>query len=1074
MADNPQFKRLMRIAGTQNIQQTYSFGNGKFTWQELLALFGEKNDWSTYQEKLRVPAILAGPLTGNKVSKNAVLAIELLISDHDDGLTMTESEKIAREHGHEAFIYPSFRNGTTEVVIKHDDFLLWAKKTGGTGEISDESGRAYLNDTGKLLPAYADKAVLQGKEQRDEGIVHVFTTDALDKHRVVRPLKSSIVFLDYVDANVSQAHAIEAWSGTYCEALDALGTTYDPACKDVTRRFFLTALPANAEEDFPDPIHVQGEAIDLTEIYQRQLEVVSNGATTRTKSSTKSGNKKQGKKAQTVICQGHNLTVWAAQYAKTFDIERVMEESNLVLNERERGGYFVECHQGGHSGGEQETFVANGQDGKGFRIYCSGSTGGCNDLDRLEHLKAYIEANKIEVEMLFDPEFGGGEISNRVARDKTETDRPQSKRYLVKDQYNRGIDAKKFLDSTSGKLDLQILQSRASKSIQLGGNVSADDIMAYVKNRILCVNDLIASAPSRDEPKDDYEKEIFKLVNLAADEEVTAKNFEEQIKRIKKQFNTKISAVKKDLSAEIERRLSHEKSLGVLDQHEVNRISNDRDYDEQFAIINTGGKALVLNVFEPNLSQALMGQEDFKKLYKDDHTTTVDENGKSFTTYHAEEWLRHPEEGKTNFFRKGMVFQPPSSKNKNVSPEAYNLFSGFYVEADPSGCYDLLKDLFNDVWVQGNAELQEWVLEWFMHPLKFPGDKVDTALAIRGHVGDGKSIVTEKLMAPIYGEMLLRVANQNLILGDYNEAMAGKLMVALEEAAFAGDRKAFNKMKEVITGDTILINPKHKAPITLDNFTRLLVISNQPHFLDIETSDRRYTILNSRSKWSETKFEALLDQWENGGAARFVHDAMNHEFRTLPNSQRLVISRKIETEHGVGQRAESRGPLERFLVSFLLRGDYSAAADFAYRSIGPDQKDDFPEVWKLDKELTLTGPLIEDSVAQFFQTKARAKVEHVPSLKMILSRMETFYGPIRKQRRSTGGGKRAPTEYVLPQRSEALIYARKNDLISIEELESAIELAPAMSKKISGYAVLAPKEVQTRANGNVHPTDHGE
>ena len=36
-------------------------------------------------------------------------------------------------------------------------------------------------------------------------------------------------------------------------------------------------------------------------------------------------------------------------------------------------------------------------------------------------------------------------------------------------------------------------------------------------------------------------------------------------------------------------------------------------------------------------------------------------------------------------------------------------------------------------------------------------------------------------------------------------------------------------------------------------------------------------------------FAQLVEQWANGGAARFVHDALNHSFRRLDACQRLVI-----------------------------------------------------------------------------------------------------------------------------------------------------------------------------------------
>ncbi len=110
--------------------------------------------------------------------------------------------------------------------------------------------------------------------------------------------------------------------------------------------------------------------------------------------------------------------------------------------------------------------------------------------------------------------------------------------------------------------------------------------------------------------------------------------------------------------------------------------------------------------------------------------------------------------------------------------------------------------------------------------LRYPGQKVGTSIAIRGGYGDGKTIVLENLMSRILGDLLLLVTNHRMILGDFNEAMLGKLLIVCEEAAFAGDKAAFDRMKDLITGEKMLINPKFKAPITVDNYARLVVISN--------------------------------------------------------------------------------------------------------------------------------------------------------------------------------------------------------------------------------------------------------
>ena len=148
----------------------------------------------------------------------------------------------------------------------------------------------------------------------------------------------------------------------------------------------------------------------------------------------------------------------------------------------------------------------------------------------------------------------------------------------------------------------------------------------------------------------------------------------------------------------------------------------------------------------------------------------------------------------------------------------------------------------------------------------------------------------------------------------------------LEEAAFAGDKAAFDRLKELVTGNTVMINGKFKAPFKLNNYSRLMIVSNHNHFMHIKPRDRRYTTLKSSDAWKDTtKFAELLDQWRNGGAEKFLHEALNHEFRRFDDGGQLMINTNLKTEAGVDQIAHSRTALEKCVVNILLRGDFSVS-----------------------------------------------------------------------------------------------------------------------------------------------------
>lgn len=1025
------------------------------TWESLVSKIMNE-PLATVIDKLDAPAMTAGPLATVQCTNKTVAGFDLLISDHDDGLTMQESADLARKLGHEVVIYPSINFGIEHVEIPHEDLVKYAKGKGHIGDVTEDLARAFLRETGKLRPSHADVAVLEpGLHQTAKGFVYRLKTPPIEKHRVIRPLKNVLRVANYVSGETTQDHIISAWKVAYPQALGGFGTTFDPACKDPSRRYFMPATYHNATRPLPAPIHVQGDAYDILPIFEAALAEAAAPTRSTARNERAQKDRGTGQKSTTFIFDGFNLKAWAVQYAKTYDVEGLMERAGLVKADRPTGGKFVECHQTAHSGGVQETFVQNGDGEKGFVIHCSGATGRCCDMDRLEHLIEYLRAGTIKISDLEDVTLGGGPISNRAHRDQERAKAKTASRTAVKDTAGIGVDTAVFTAAFIDQIDFGVLNSRAKPGTNVGPGVTAEDLAEHIRRGNFGFEDLVyASFPQAREGG--IKKE---LCDLAFDRgfgrigkiEVSAR-FEE----LKTAHKVKLGDIKEDFHTLEQHLKKHRARAGELSTEAAAKLEATIDYSSRYAVISTG-RTFVLDMQEPNIGRALMAHDDFKKINRHDYTCIVGDDGKPKTIYHADQWLNLPPP-EAQFYPGGLVFKPSSSAGQNVKPDQYNLFSGFLVEPDPSGSCQLFYDLIHDVWVQGDKDLYDWVIEYFMHPLRYPGDKIGTAIAIRGSHGDGKSIVTEQLMTPIYGDMLLRVTNHNLILGDYNEAIAGKLMIALEEAAFAGSKPDFAKMKELITGHDVVVNPKHKAPMKIDNYARMIVISNQKHFLDIEKGDRRYTVLNSAPAWKGTdKFEALIAQWAKGGAARFMYESLNHEFRKVGEGESLVINTKIKTENESVQGAESRDTLEKFFVQFLLRGNFSAADPTSHLVGLNGDFAETKEIWALDQPLILRSAQIEDAVADFYMKRAPTKQAHAPALRTIISTMREYFGETEPDRPSVGGGKKGPTAHTLPARLDALMFAYKAGRITQDEFRSVVSRATKVSKT-GAYVVLGGTE----------------
>jgi len=440
-----------------------------------------------------------------------------------------------------------------------------------------------------------------------------------------------------------------------------------------------------------------------------------------------------------------------------------------------------------------------------------------------------------------------------------------------------------------------------------------------------------------------------------------------------------------------------------------------------------------------DISKAIMPRDDFEFLHRNEWFEVVREDGSKTTIFPAKRFVAKPPKN-AQVYRGGFVFKPSGT----VAADEYNLYRGMLIEPDSSGDCSMLYDLIREVWARGDEQIAQWVIEWLMHIVAFPGQKVGTSIAIRGDPGDGKSIVCEQLMSQILGDMLLRVANQKMILGDFNEALIGKLLTVLEEAAFAGDKATFDKMKELITGGKVLINPKFKAPITVDNYSRLIVISNHDHFLHLKLGDRRYTVLESSSAWRGTnKFEQLIEQWKNGGAQRFFYDALNHSFRRFDDRQTLVINTNLETKAAVRQMAQSRSALEKCVVGFMLSGGFKSTRN-EVMILDTKNGQQIDELWELDKSLDIQSQVLERGFVSWMRDFDVMAARHETSLHAIFDILQKYIGPIAASRpkgsRDASSGKRPQLGTVrhLPPRRQAIECAWDNGLITDEEYAGAI------------------------------------
>lgn len=209
-------------------------------------------------------------------------------------------------------------------------------------------------------------------------------------------------------------------------------------------------------------------------------------------------------------------------------------------------------------------------------------------------------------------------------------------------------------------------------------------------------------------------------------------------------------------------------------------------------------------------------------------------------------WREHPD--RTIVRLREVGFDPGE-----VDPQiTCNLWGGWPTTPAAGDCEIMLELLrFLCSKEHRSTALYDWVLRWCAYPVQHSGAKMKTALVFHGPSGAGKNRFFEALMA-VYGEYG-RVIDQNALEDKFNDWAERKLFLLADEVIARADLyHVKNKLKALITGDWIRINPKTIAAHDERNHVNIVFLSNEAMPIVLEEDDRRYAVV-----WTPPKYAAL-------------------------------------------------------------------------------------------------------------------------------------------------------------------------------------------------------------------------
>jgi hypothetical protein len=214
----------------------------------------------------------------------------------------------------------------------------------------------------------------------------------------------------------------------------------------------------------------------------------------------------------------------------------------------------------------------------------------------------------------------------------------------------------------------------------------------------------------------------------------------------------------------------------------------------------------------------------------------------------AEEWTKW--KGRKTYL--SYTFDPSWVQSDRPNSDVYNSWKGLTVKPI---YHESQEDNINHYWnfvkevlCGDNDEILTYIQNWCAHVFQKPSEKTEIALILRGNEGIGKNTFSGPLGA-ILGKHFGSYNNMDNILGRFNSHLIDKVLVLADEATWGGAKQQDGIFKDLITGKSRNIEYKGKDQITVDNYTNLIVNSNNAWCVAAGLTDRRLVFLNVSDKY---------------------------------------------------------------------------------------------------------------------------------------------------------------------------------------------------------------------------------
>lgn len=284
-------------------------------------------------------------------------------------------------------------------------------------------------------------------------------------------------------------------------------------------------------------------------------------------------------------------------------------------------------------------------------------------------------------------------------------------------------------------------------------------------------------------------------------------------------------------------------------------------------------------------------------------------------------WIKNPSRRQYE----GVIFDPNPTANHS---DLYNLWRGWSVEPK-EGDWSLMKRLLKEVLCGGNQESYDYVLKWSAFMVQHPNMAAEVAAVFKGTKGIGKGTFARALreLADPYA---LQVAQAEHFTGRFNEHLADKIFLFVDEGMCGGDKKLEGVIKNLITEPVLTFEGKNKPIVSGPNRLHIMIASNEDWVVPASNDERRFAIFEADhtalTGLPDDFFEKLHCQMRSGGKAAMLHELMNMNIENWHPRQNVPVTAALVDQKLEGLRSDPiafwwHRKLEDGELDFLNDGD---------------------------------------------------------------------------------------------------------------------------------------------------------